>query len=192
MCSRVFWPSRAQVGFGLGLADCPPFWVVLCGLFVFGLGNPLNQKGHRMSLTKCRETHCFTQDEHGLGSGLLFGGASISLANVWSSRYYNNCNSNRMPKLLRRVRRSSVSFSAANYRNSEWANSSLVLQLAQVATRQKEDADIKAHMLVDLARDLHYILINCQGAAATVVMQNRATQMDVKHYDSCATGSAYQ
>ena len=44
----------------------------------------------------------------------------------------------------------------------------LVLQLAQVATRQIEDTD-KA---VDLSRDVHYILINiCQGAAATVIRQ---------------------
>ena len=57
-----------------------------------------------------------------------------------------------------------------------------MLQLAQVATRQIEDTDIKAHIrdptqatkAVDLSRDLHYILINiCQGAAATVVRQNR-------------------
>ena len=47
----------------------------------------------------------------------------------------------------------------------------------QVATRQIKDADIRARIrdttqatkAVDLARDLHYILINiCQGAAATV------------------------
>ena len=58
----------------------------------------------------------------------------------------------------------------------------MVLQLAQAATRQIEDADIRAHIrdptqaakAVDLSRDLHYILINiCQGAAATVVRQNR-------------------
>ena len=58
----------------------------------------------------------------------------------------------------------------------------MVLQLAQAATRQVEDADIRAHIrdptqaakAVDLSRDLHYILINiCQGAAATVVRQNR-------------------
>ena len=58
----------------------------------------------------------------------------------------------------------------------------MVLQLAQVATRQIEDTDIRTHILdptqaskaVDLSRDLHYILINiCQGAAATVVRQNR-------------------
>ena len=58
----------------------------------------------------------------------------------------------------------------------------LVLQLAQVATQQIEDTDTKAHRrdptqatkAVDLSRDLHYILINiCQGAAATVVRQNR-------------------
>ena len=58
----------------------------------------------------------------------------------------------------------------------------LVLQLAQVATRQIEDTDIRTHILdptqaskaVDLSRDLHDILINiCQGAAATVVRQNR-------------------
>ena len=58
----------------------------------------------------------------------------------------------------------------------------MVLQLAQVATRQNGDADIRAHIRnptqatksVDLSRDLHYILINrCQGAAATVVRQNR-------------------
>ena len=58
----------------------------------------------------------------------------------------------------------------------------LVLQLAQVATRQIEDTDIRTHILdptqaskaVDLSRDLHYILINiCQGAAATVVRRNR-------------------
>ena len=58
----------------------------------------------------------------------------------------------------------------------------LVLQLAQVATRQIEDADIRIYIpdptqaskAVDLSRDLHYILINmCQGAAATVVRQNR-------------------
>ena len=58
----------------------------------------------------------------------------------------------------------------------------MVLQLAQAATRQTEDADIRAHIrdptqatkAVDLSRDLHYILINiCQGAAATVVRQNR-------------------
>ena len=58
----------------------------------------------------------------------------------------------------------------------------LVLQLAQVATRQIEDTDIRTHILdptqaskeVDLSRDLHYILVNiCQGAAATVVRQNR-------------------
>ena len=58
----------------------------------------------------------------------------------------------------------------------------LVLQLAQVATRQIEDTDIRTHILdptqaskaVDPSRDLHYILINiCQGAAATVVRQNR-------------------
>ena len=58
----------------------------------------------------------------------------------------------------------------------------LVLQLAQVATRQTEDTDIRTHILdptqaskaVDLSRDLHYILINiCQGAAATAVRQNR-------------------
>ena len=58
----------------------------------------------------------------------------------------------------------------------------MVLQLAHAATRQIEDADIRAHIrdptqaakAVDLSRDLHYILINiCQGAAATVVRQNR-------------------
>ena len=58
----------------------------------------------------------------------------------------------------------------------------LVLPLAQVATRQIEDADVRTHILdptqaskaVDLSRDLHYILINiCQGAAATVVRQKR-------------------
>ena len=50
------------------------------------------------------------------------------------------------------------------------------------STRQVEDANIRAYIrdptqankAVDLARDLHYILINiCQGAAATVVRQNR-------------------
>ena len=72
----------------------------------------------------------------------------------------------------------------------------LVLQLAQVATRQIEDTDIRTHILdptqarkaVDLSRDLHY----CQGAAATVVGQTATTQMDVKHCDSYTTGSAYQ
>ena len=58
----------------------------------------------------------------------------------------------------------------------------LALQLAQGATRQIEDTDIRTHILdptqasnsVDLSRDLHYILSNiCQGAAATVVRQNR-------------------
>ena len=58
----------------------------------------------------------------------------------------------------------------------------LVLQLAQVTTRQIENTDIRTHILdptqastaVDLSRDLHHILINiCQGAAATVVRQNR-------------------
>ena len=57
-----------------------------------------------------------------------------------------------------------------------------MLHLAQVATRQIEDTDIRTHILdptqaskaVELSRDLHYILINiCQGAAATVVRQNR-------------------
>ena len=58
----------------------------------------------------------------------------------------------------------------------------MVLQLAQIAARQIDDADIRAHIrdptqatkAVDLSRDLHYILISiCQGAAATVVRQNR-------------------
>ena len=57
-----------------------------------------------------------------------------------------------------------------------------MLQLAQVATRQIEDADVRTHILdptqaskaVDLSRYLHYTLIKfCQGAAATVVRQNR-------------------
>ena len=77
----------------------------------------------------------------------------------------------------------------------------LVLQLAQVATRQVEDADIRAHIrdptraskAVDLARDLHYILINiCQGAVATVARQTATTQMDVKHCGSYTTHSTYQ
>ena len=51
----------------------------------------------------------------------------------------------------------------------------LVLQLAQVATRQIEDTEIRTHILdptqaskaVDLSRDLHYILINiCQGGSS--------------------------
>ena len=58
----------------------------------------------------------------------------------------------------------------------------LVLQLAQVATRQIEDTDIRTHILdptqaskaLNLSRDLHYILVNiCQGAAAAAVRQNR-------------------
>ena len=61
----------------------------------------------------------------------------------------------------------------------------LVLQLAQVATRQIEDTDIRAHILdptqaskaVDLSRDLHYIFINiCQGAAVTVVRPAKPLQ----------------
>ena len=67
----------------------------------------------------------------------------------------------------------------------------MVLQLAQAATRQIEDADIRAHIrdptqaakAVDLSRDLHYTLTSDK----TVTMS-----MDVKHYGFCTTGSAYQ
>ena len=60
----------------------------------------------------------------------------------------------------------------------------LVLQLAQVTTRQIVDPT-QASKAVDLSRDLHYILINiCQGAAATVVRQNR---YNAKHCDSYPT-----
>ena len=59
-----------------------------------------------------------------------------------------------------------------------------MLQLAQVATRQIEDADIRTHILdptqaskaVDLSINLHYILINiCQGAAATLDVNDSET-----------------
>ena len=157
-------------------------------------------------------------------------------APVFSSKYYNNCNSNHMPNYydmsgeaasasaqqttgaengptaetvgatttgagteqdndvqrLHRYKLPPPFFTGDYSQYEEWLfklqaylglidrDFDLVLQLAQVATRQIEDTDIKTHILdptqaskaVDLSRDLHYILINiCQGAAATVVRQ---------------------
>ena len=77
-------PSRVQVGFGLGLLGCPPFWVVLVVLFVYGIGKAitcLSPKAVRdtVSLRKSMDWG------RGHSSG---GGASISLANVWSRWFY--------------------------------------------------------------------------------------------------------
>ena len=78
----------------------------------------------------------------------------------------------------------------------------MVLQLAQAATRQIEDADIRAHIrdptqAAKAVETSHEIYTTSSSTSAKVQQlqwsdKTATMPMNVKHYGFCTTGSAYQ